>query len=70
MVPENILHETIGKLLVSASQTNNRVFTSFPVDTALYKQNYSSMVNSTIKKYGLVEWKAIAMTNEIHGHTG
>jgi pyrimidine-specific ribonucleoside hydrolase len=70
MIPENVLHETIGKLLVSATQTNNRVFISFPVDTALYKQNYSSMVNYTIKKYGLIEWKAITMTNEIHGHTG
>jgi len=28
------------------------------------------MLNKTIGKFGLVEWKAISMTNEIHGHTG
>ena len=28
------------------------------------------MVEETIEKFGLIEWKAITMTNEIHGHTG
>jgi len=28
------------------------------------------MLPPTIEKYGLIEWKAITMTNEIHGHTG
>jgi inosine-uridine nucleoside N-ribohydrolase/formylmethanofuran dehydrogenase subunit E len=69
-IPESFVHETIGKLLVSATQTNNRVFISFPIDTSLYLPKYSAVVNSTIEKYGLIEWKAIAMTNEIHGHTG
>jgi pyrimidine-specific ribonucleoside hydrolase len=27
-------------------------------------------MNSTIEEYDLNEWKAICMTNEIHGHTG
>jgi len=69
-IPENVIHETISKLLVSATLTNNRVFVSFPVDTLLYLPQYSAMVNATIEKYGLIEWKAIALTNEIHGHTG
>lgn len=69
-MPENFIYEIISKLLVSATQTNNRVFQSFPIDTALYLPEYSKMINSTIKKFGLIEWKAVAMTNEIHGHTG
>jgi inosine-uridine nucleoside N-ribohydrolase/formylmethanofuran dehydrogenase subunit E len=69
-IPVNFIHETIAKLLISATQTNNRVFIGFPVDTTLYLPEYSKIVNPTIKKYGLIEWKAIAMTNEIHGHTG
>jgi len=69
-MPENFVHKTIGKLLLSAIQDNNRVFTSFPVDTSLYLPEYSKIVNSTLEKFGIIEWKAIAMTNEIHGHTG
>ncbi len=70
VMPAEIVYETIGKLLASSTQTNNRVFTSFPIDTALYKPQYVEIVSSTIEKFGLIEWKAIAMTNEIHGHTG
>jgi len=69
-IPVNFIYESIGKLLSSASQTNNRVFASFPIDTTLYKPNYSAIVNNTIAKFGLIEWKAITLTNEIHGHTG
>lgn len=69
-IPPSFVYETIGKLLISATTTNNRVFIAFPVDTSLYKPNYSRMLNETIGKFGLIEWKAICMTNEIHGHTG
>lgn len=69
-MPEDLLHETIGSLLVSSTQTNDRVFAGFPVDTTLYLPLYAKIVNATIEKYGLTEWKAITMTNEIHGHTG
>lgn len=69
-MPPGFVYETIGKLLISATTTNNRVFTTFPIDTALYKPEYAKMLNETIEEFGLVEWKAISMTNEIHGHTG
>jgi len=69
-LPPDFVYETIGKLLVSASVTNNRVFSAFPTDTALYKTEYAKVVNETIRKFGQIEWKAITMTNEIHGHTG
>lgn len=69
-LPPDFVYETIGKLLASASVTNNRVFNSFPVDTALYKPDYAGMLEETIAKFGLIEWKAVSMTNEIHGHTG
>ena len=69
-IPQDFIFETIGKLLMSASPSNNRVFTEFPTDTALYKPEYARMLQETIEKFGLIEWKAISMTNEIHGHTG
>lgn len=69
-LPPDFIYEAVGKLLASASGTNNRVFTSFPVEAELYKPEYAKMLQETIRKFGLIEWKAIAMTNEIHGHTG
>jgi pyrimidine-specific ribonucleoside hydrolase len=69
-LPQDFVYETIGKLLASATLTNNRVFISFPVDPALYKPDYAGMLEETIAKFGLIEWKAVSMTNEIHGHTG
>ena len=69
-IPPDFVYETIGKLLVSATVTNNRVFQYFPVDTSLYKPDYARILNETVLRFGLIEWKAICMTNEIHGHTG
>jgi pyrimidine-specific ribonucleoside hydrolase len=69
-LPPELVYETIGDLLVSASSPNNRVFLDFPVDPALYKPAYAAMMKKTISQYGHIEWKAITMTNEIHGHTG
>ncbi len=69
-IPPTFVYEMISKLLFSGTSTNNRVFTSFPVDTLLYKKEYAEILNNTINNYGEIEWKAITMTNEIHGHTG
>lgn len=69
-VPHEFIYETIGSLLASANATNNRVFSAFPIDPGLYKSEYAAIVNKTIEKFGFIEWKAICMTNEIHGHTG
>ncbi|MFH2144184.1 MAG: FmdE family protein [Bacteroidota bacterium] len=69
-IPAGFIYETIASILLSGISTNNRVFLSFPVDTILYKKEYAEMLKSTIEKYGEIEWKAITLTNEIHGHTG
>ena len=66
----SIIYELISKLLTSSVTTNNRVFSSFPVKKNLYKKAYADIMDSTILNYGLEEWKAICLTNEIHGHTG
>ena len=69
-IPEHVVHQAIKAMLESGTQTTNRVFNTFPVDADLYKPDYAEMLESTIRKYGRNEWKAISMTNEIHGHTG
>ncbi|MDX8338230.1 nucleoside hydrolase [Draconibacterium sp. IB214405] len=69
-LPDAVVNEAISAILVSGNQTTNRVFNTFPVAADLYKPAYAKMLESTIENYGLIEWKAISMTNEIHGHTG
>ncbi len=69
-LPDEVVNKAISAILESGNQTTNRVFNSFPVAAELYKPAYAKMLESTIENYGLIEWKAISMTNEIHGHTG
>lgn len=69
-IPLNFIYETVAELLISGTRSNNRTFRTFPVDTSLYIQSIIDILPETLKKYGETEWKAIALTNEIHGHTG
>ena len=69
-IPAQFVYETITTLLTSSLVTNNRVFEVFPVDQTLYRKDYAEILNSTMEQYGPEEWKAICLTNEIHGHTG
>lgn len=69
-MPPEFIYETISNLLISSTTANNRVFSFFPIDSTLYKPEYAKILNETIRKSGLIEWKAICLTNEIHGHTG
>ena len=69
-IPADFINEAIATLLKSTTAVNNRVFIDFPVDQNLYQPGYAEILDSTLKKFGPVEWKAICLTNEIHGHTG
>ncbi len=64
------IYKETEQLLSSKDVSYNRVFKAFPLDTALYKKEYASFLNFALKKYGFAEWKAIVLTNEVHGHTG
>ncbi len=69
-LPDTFVYNAISKLLDSGTTTNNRVFISFPTDTALYNPEVAKILKPTLKNFGPIEWKAVCMTNEIHGHTG
>jgi len=69
-IPKDFIIEMISTILISGTETNNRVFQEFPIDTMLYKKSVAKIQARTIEDYGLIEWKATVMTNEIHGHTG
>ena len=69
-IPKDFITEIITTLLISGTETNNRVFKEFPVDSMLYKNPVTKIQARTIEDWGLIEWKATVLTNEIHGHTG
>jgi pyrimidine-specific ribonucleoside hydrolase len=69
-IPAGLVYETITTLLSSSLATNNRVFNAFPTDKHLLKKAYAEILDTTMLLYGPEEWKAICLTNEIHGHTG
>lgn len=69
-IPKDFIHESISTLLISSTAVNNRVFIDFPVQANLYQPAYAELMDSTLSKFGAAEWKAICLTNEIHGHTG
>jgi len=60
----------IVQIFNSRNEAMNRVFTSFPLQSSLYKNDYAGIVKLTVDNYGLAEWKSIVLTNEVHGHTG
>lgn len=69
-VPVRAVYALMRQMLGSSSGVYSRVFSAFPVDPELYKPDYSRILAETLEAYGAAEWKAISMTNEIHGHTG
>jgi pyrimidine-specific ribonucleoside hydrolase len=69
-IPIETFFENIAAILESSNSSNNRMFTTFPIDKALYNKEVAMIMDSVIHKYGLPEWKAVCLTNEIHGHTG
>lgn len=41
-----------------------------PVDPELYNDDLRPIVTATIARFGVQEWKAGVLTNELHGHLG
>ncbi len=46
------------------------VLNDFPVDPSMFKEDVRPYVKRIIEKYGLEEWKACFLTNELHRHLG
>lgn len=46
------------------------LFNQFPINPALYNYDMQWMVKNTIENFGLEEWRACVLTNELHGHLG
>lgn len=46
------------------------ILKKFPVAPGEYKSDLSPLVKKIIERYGLEEWKACVLTNELHRHLG
>lgn len=46
------------------------VLNSFPTRAELFKEDLRPMVGKILQKYGMEEWKATVLTNELHRHLG
>jgi pyrimidine-specific ribonucleoside hydrolase len=46
------------------------VFKQYPIDSAFFKEDVAAFSNEIIMNYGLEEWKAALLTNEMHRHLG
>ncbi|MDC0584623.1 FmdE family protein [Bacteroidales bacterium] len=69
-IPNEFVFEIVKNLLTSRDRHHGQTFKKFPIDSSLYDYHIAPHVSHTIKKYGMTEWKAVCMTNDIHGHTG
>lgn len=66
VIKENILKILAQKYTIE----KNIAFEKFPVDPVLYRYDVREIADSTIRKYGIEEWKICVLTNEIHQHLG
>lgn len=57
-------------ILRGKPDAESRVFYGFPVDPSLYDADVAPLIDSAIARYGLSEWRAGVLTNELHGHLG
>ena len=67
---EEVKKKILQILAREYSLEKNICFDRIPDDPEFYKYDLRNIVKSNIEKYGIEEWKACVLTNEIHGHLG
>lgn len=56
--------------MVIATKERSVVFEDFPLSGALFMADVRPIIEKVILRYGLGEWRAAVLTNELHGHLG
>ena len=49
---------------------HENVFAKFPTSTEHYSTDVAPIINYVTSRYGKEEWRAVVLTNELHGHLG
>lgn len=58
------------EIMVIDAKERSVAFDGFPLSEALYAPDVWEILEQTILNYGLSEWRAAVLTNELHGHLG
>jgi len=64
------LRERVIKILKGETVAKNQVIKEFPADPSFYFDDLSGSVIEIIEKYGMDEWDAGIIANELHRHLG
>ena len=66
-----LIKEKIPKILNSDyPRIKNVVFEQFPHASYLFREDLAPYVDEIFENHGIREWKAVILTNELHGHLG
>lgn len=69
-IPVPIIHSAIQKLLESYATIEQSMFMQFPHTAESYQPRIREFFDTTYQTYGPAEWRAVVLTNKIHGHIG
>jgi pyrimidine-specific ribonucleoside hydrolase len=64
------IKKTYLNILLSKYSKENKVFKTFPIEPDQFADDLQKEMNEIIARYGLSEWRAGVLTNELHGHLG
>lgn len=56
--------------MVIAAKDRSVVFDDFPLSEGIYVKDVRPLIQPLILRYGMSEWRAAVLTNELHGHLG
>lgn len=56
--------------MIVATKERNVLFDGFPLTESLYLSDVRPLIRQVILRYGMSEWRAAVLTNELHGHLG
>jgi len=61
---------TMSMIIIANSTLGQVVFSHFPVHSEDYAVDIRMIMEKTIEKHGLEEWRMVVLTSELHGHVG
>ena len=71
-VPRKIrpIEQQILAVYQGPENTEGKVFYHFPLDEGYYIRDIMPIIGRAVQRYGLSEFRAAVLTNELHGHLG
>lgn len=64
------IKENVLTILKNEKFNENKVFKYFPVNPDNFLDDVKIHTDEIVNNYGISEWRAVVLTNELHGHLG